>query len=206
MHVTWTFTGDGLLAFAGGALALFGVWWSNHQSVRNLQKQLDAEKRAREEERERQKQALAKALHVEIDAWAKYRLRRIKTALELLGRFDPSKHELPRYTWPAKDLCAVYEGSAGKLGALGARAVAAVVSFYVAAQEYEWQWRETCELIERAHVGDQMARESAKSKLGILDDSKTMPELQKCVDKALKALEDEFGISAEKENENAQAH
>jgi len=59
MQLETKLTLDGLLAFAGGALALLGVWWSNHQSVRNLQKQLDAEKQARRQEEERQKRTVA---------------------------------------------------------------------------------------------------------------------------------------------------
>ena len=206
MHFNWTITGDGLATIAAGIIAFCAVWWQVRSSVRNLQKQLDAEKTAREQEARGQQMALAKALHVEIDAWAKYRLPRIDSALRHLEAFDPARYALPRYTWPEQNLCTIYEGSAGKLGILSVRTVADVVSFYVAAQEYESKWRETCALIERAHGGDPMAEESAKSKLKVLNDPKTMPELRKCVNEALKALEDEFGPAADEESKDAQTY
>lgn len=68
MHVSWTFTGDGFFALAGGALAIFGVWLSNRQSVLNLQRQLDAEKKTREAQEERAKRSVAIVLLFEIDA------------------------------------------------------------------------------------------------------------------------------------------
>jgi hypothetical protein len=43
MHVTGTFTGDGLLALAGGALAFIAVMIQTRSGSRGLQKQLDDE-------------------------------------------------------------------------------------------------------------------------------------------------------------------
>jgi len=49
MHVEYCFTGDGILAFLGGAFAILAVLLSNRVSKNNLQKQIDTEKQARQQ-------------------------------------------------------------------------------------------------------------------------------------------------------------
>ncbi len=132
MHVTWTFTGDGLLAFAGGALALFGVWWSNRQSVRNLQEQLDAEKRASKEEQERRARAVALAILFEIDGFYRMHLRETHG---ILKDWNPKTDAL----LSAKSMSVssqpfpVYYGNSGSLGSLEDGLVFSIVNFYSAA-------------------------------------------------------------------------
>jgi hypothetical protein len=129
MDISWTFTGDGLLAFAGGALALIGVWWSNHQSVRNLQKQLDAERVGRAEEGQRHKRALATALVFEIDHCCRsYLPRTLTLARGLRGKtLDPKAGVVVRFEAAAFD---VYSGNVQSLGTLGPEASGPVIRFY----------------------------------------------------------------------------
>ena len=67
MLAIWMFTGDGILAFAGGAMALIGVGWSNRQSVQNLQKQFDEDKATRADMRLREAKSVAFAVTFEMD-------------------------------------------------------------------------------------------------------------------------------------------
>jgi hypothetical protein len=119
---------DGLMTLAGGALALIGVWWNNHRSTANLQKQLDAGKAARIEETERQKQALANAVRFEIDGFYLYHLRELRNEF---NRFDP-RTEMPiSVVKPiAANPFSIYQGNAGKLGELEAEILEQVVAFY----------------------------------------------------------------------------
>jgi hypothetical protein len=131
MDISWTFSGDGLLAFAGGALALLGVWWSNHQSVKNLQKQLEAERKARTEETERQKKAVATALLFEIDGFYATYLRRPR---DLLIEKEAAQDALPQFASIGPDQFPIYRGNASKVGELPTECVRALVGFFQRAE------------------------------------------------------------------------
>lgn len=134
MHIFWRLTGDGLLAFAGGTLALIGVWWSNRQSVKNLQLQLDMEKALRAEKDENYRRSLATIILYEIDHFYRYDLaisskfaegvrgKELKPAVGLAipvetGAFD------------------VYHKSAREIGYLGHETAMSVIRCYKVAQE-----------------------------------------------------------------------
>jgi hypothetical protein len=160
MQVTWTFTGDGLLAFLGGALALFGVWWSNRQSVRNLQEQLDADKRSRREDFERQKKAVATAILFQIDPLYRIVAEEIAT----------DEEHLPSLLLPGS--FPVYEGNADNLGNLEPDMVASVVTFYskamrhfFAARELIREMGETERDARSASLGDLRLAKAAAAKL-----------------------------------------
>jgi hypothetical protein len=134
MHVTWTITGDGLLAFAGGALALFGVWWSNRQSARNLQDQFDADKRSRREDLERQKKAIATGLLYEIDNFFRLELEGIE---KMISQWNEAT-DLPPTGMPfRRTTFDVFRGSCPVLGLLGPKSVSAITKFYLMAEAYQ---------------------------------------------------------------------
>jgi hypothetical protein len=115
MHVSWTFTGDGLLAFAGGALALFGVWWSNRQSVKNLQKQLGAERDARGSESSERKLAVLRSILFEMDCF--YRVF-LSNATKFLDDMDVQTTGSFRPIWLTSPEFAILRGNAAYLGTL----------------------------------------------------------------------------------------
>ncbi|MGH9376281.1 MAG: hypothetical protein ACRD1J_08970 [Terriglobia bacterium] len=138
MHVDWKFTGDGLLAFAGGTLALFGVWLSNRRSVRNIQMQIDTEKQAEDDKQEAERQALATALLFEIDHFYRAYLTTTLTlvrgtagknvdsgaalALSVAMRIEPAPFD-------------IYQGNTGRLGSLGLETARSVIRFYQIASD-----------------------------------------------------------------------
>jgi hypothetical protein len=124
MHICWKFTGDGLLAFAGGALALIGVWWSNHQSVKNLQKQLAAERNGRSEEVKRQIKSLARAFLFEIEDFYHY-------SLKLEPNWEKNVFKFRR--WPFL----MYQANAGRIGEFDDRTTKAIIKFYGDAEAYQ---------------------------------------------------------------------
>ncbi len=132
MHVTWTFTGDGILAFLGGASALVAVWLSNRQSVRNLQRQMDTEKHARDEELEARKRSVATAILFEIDNFYSHHL---SDREDLYDRWEKAKvhpNAVERFAVLAGESFAVYTASAHMLGDLGGKTARAVVKCYAA--------------------------------------------------------------------------
>jgi hypothetical protein len=139
MDISWTFTGDGLLALAAGALALLGVWWSNRQSIKNLEKQLEAERKARAEEKERQKIALARAILIEIHSLYTTHLREVKAKLE---KANLNMGSPPLIDPLAADPFPVYRTNAGRLAELEESLVARIVEFYAVAGSYVAMWRE----------------------------------------------------------------
>ncbi len=138
MDIKWAFTGDGILAFAGGALALLGVWWSNHQSIKNLEKQFKAESNARAEESERQKRAIATAILFEIDSFCGVDL---DLAAMSLARWDADSNNLPSATHLRTNIAEIYKGISPLLGSLNAVSVGAIVRFYSMVGTYEGLWR-----------------------------------------------------------------
>lgn len=133
MHVSWTFTGDGILAFAGGALALFGVWWSNHQSIKNVQKQLAEETEAREQETERRTKAVANAMLFEIDSV--YRAH-IRPARDTVKDWDPKTGVLFDARSISTQPFPIFSGNARSVGGLEDGFVSQIVKFYTAADLY----------------------------------------------------------------------
>jgi hypothetical protein len=132
MDIRWAFTGDGILAFAGGALALFGVWWSNHQSFKNLQKQLEADRNARAEEAEGQRKAVATGILFEIDNFYVYHVGGAYDYIrEVLQR-----RELPEVARIPSSLFSMYQGNTGRLGDLPNEVVRVVVDFYSKAAQF----------------------------------------------------------------------
>jgi hypothetical protein len=125
MHVEYCFTGDGILAFLGGAFAILAVLLSNRVSKNNLQKQIDTEKQARQQERMQRKRALATALLYEI--------------------WDLDCHHVK--TFVAKDKSVehvrffsrsfpVWVSNAGQMGQFAPDVVKELVHFYDVAAEY----------------------------------------------------------------------
>lgn len=139
---------DGLVAFLGGALALIGVWWSNHQSVKNLQKQLDAERAARADEAERRKRALATALLFEVDHFYRsYLPPALTIARGLRGKgVVPHAGLAIRVEAAAFD---VYSGNVPSLGALGPEASRSVIRFYKVAWDLQDFMRRYCESVDQ---------------------------------------------------------
>lgn len=134
MHISWKFTGDGLLAFAGGTLALIGVWLSNRQSVKNLQKQLDTEKKAQAEKAENYKRALATAILYEIDHFYRYDLS-ISTQFAKGVRGKELNAKVGLAIPVETGAFDVYHEKAGDIGSLGHETAIAVIRFYKVAQE-----------------------------------------------------------------------
>jgi hypothetical protein len=138
------FSPDGVLAFAGGALALLGVWWSNHQSVKNLQEQLEAEKRAREEDSCRERYGTAAVLRSEIiSIWeldlyplsAAFRDVTLDAEATLLldaVRLPPA----PRRYFP------VFERCADRVGLLSRESVSLTIQYYKRVGDLLLAWDE----------------------------------------------------------------
>jgi hypothetical protein len=129
MCISWAFTGDGLLAFAGGALALIGVWWSNRQSIKNLEKQLEAERKARTEETERQGRAVATAIAFEIDFIYRGYVRDAEALFKEVGPHTNFGRDLLGKRVEEFPFT-VYEGCAPLLGALPPTLVQGIVRLY----------------------------------------------------------------------------
>jgi|SRR5579875_2212173 len=91
MHVVWKFTGDGILAFAGGACAIIAVLLSNRRSRINLQRQIDAEKKAREEESKRERYGTAAVLRSEIASIWEVDLRSFSSTMEKVPELTGTK-------------------------------------------------------------------------------------------------------------------
>jgi hypothetical protein len=162
MNINWTITGDGLLAFAGGALALLGVWWSNHQSVKNLRKQFEAERNARTEEADKQKRAVAKVVLFEINNFYCYYVRDLQAFLKdkdvenckLYGMKSISSNAFP-----------IYRGNAVTVGVLEDGIVGSIVEFYSGAEVYLGTLRDYRTESERYYRegGDEVTEEKARA-------------------------------------------
>ena len=150
MDISWAFSGDGILAFAGGALALLGVWWSSHQSIKNLEKQLEAERKVRAEETERQKRAVAKALLFEVDDFYSNHLMGV---YDRYRSFDGSIEKLPGVTGMDRRPFAVYDGNTASLGAFSDEVVRSVVVFYDTARRHLSINRDYKELLREYQYG-----------------------------------------------------
>jgi len=150
MDVNWAFTGDGILAFAGGALALFGVWGSNHQSIKNLEKQLESERNADAGEADTRKRAVAKALLFEVDDFYSNHLRGV---YDHYRDFDGAIEKLPGVTGMGPRPFAVYDGNTSSLGALSDAVVKSVVAFYDTARRHLPLNRDYKGLLREYHYG-----------------------------------------------------
>ena len=203
MHVELKFTGDGILAFIGGALALIGVWLSNRQSVLNLQKQLDAERKARDTERENQRDTLAIALHFEIQSFV---LSELDSVQMWLKNCDPVEN-IVSFSIPLRERSfPIYEGGADKLGNLSRKALLAVVGFYTAGESYRVMCGDynTCMgLMYRQQNVDLMA---ARAKVLLKEIKSLIPTLRELALNVLKRLESEYGIAPMDVNLNAQTN
>lgn len=151
MDICWKFTGDGLLAFAGGALALIGVWWSNHQSVKNLQKQLEAEHNARTDKAEGEKRSVATAMAFEIDSIYRGFVRDVEAlfkSADVDGNFVQDLMAKRIETFPFT----VYVGCAQLLGGLPPPLVEGIVHFYGGVSVYLMNLNELYVAIQRAQA------------------------------------------------------
>jgi hypothetical protein len=161
MHVTWTITGDGLLAFIGGALALLGVWWSNNQSVKNLQQRLDREKQAREDVRVARIKSLAAALKAEIEDFVMYHLEPILTSSQGEKR-QAEREAVPQVKLLDPSPFAVYQASAGSIGEFNGATVRSIVRFHNLAGEYRAALRRYLELEEGRPIEGESLEERDK--------------------------------------------
>jgi hypothetical protein len=156
MHICWKFTGDGLLAFAGGALALIGVWWVNHQSVKNLQKQIEAERSARTDVAKRQTLSVATAIAFEIDSIYRGFVRDVEALFTAAGTDTNFGEDLIAKrieTFPFT----VYIGCAQFLGGLPTPLVEGIVHFYGGVSVYLMNLNELYSALQRsqaASLGD----------------------------------------------------
>lgn len=99
----------------------------------NLQKQLDAEKRAREDGQEAEKRALARALLFEIDHFYRsYLPRALKVAQAARGKQMNSLATLAIGEPAPFD---IYHANSGRLGGLGFETAVAVIRFYKIAED-----------------------------------------------------------------------
>jgi hypothetical protein len=122
---------DGLMTLAGGALALIGVWWSNHQSTVNLQKQLDAEKAARKDDQTRHGTSVATALIAEINDFYQF---------STIGLYERMKRWLPQGSisivtqFPEfgalSSMPTIYPSVAHEVGSFGPNSVKSLISLY----------------------------------------------------------------------------
>ncbi len=157
MHVTWTFTGDGLLALAGGTLAFLAVMIQTRSASRGLQKQLDTEKQARRDEQTRQEQAVAKALLYEIDDFYKHYIGGPPKYFEAL---DPSVAPLVPLKIIGPKTFVLYAATASKLGCLDDGVVEKVIRFYDAAESYQSRMLVYAKSYERMQVASRDGRDA----------------------------------------------
>jgi hypothetical protein len=127
MQIEYKLTGDGILAFLGGAFALVAVWLSNRASTKNLERELDTEKYARQEERIQRNKALATALLFEI--WD-FHCHHVKPFLE---KAEDSAAEHVKFFSRSFD---VWKSNTGQIGQFDADIVKELVHFHDVASEY----------------------------------------------------------------------
>ena len=158
MHFNWTVTGDGLATLAAGIIAFCAVWWQVRSSASNLQKQLDAKRKAREEETVRQQRAVATAILFEIDCFYRLYIREVNNMLKC---WDPETGEL----FVAKSVGSrpfpVYDGNAGNFGFLESGLAFDIVGFYSAAAQYLSALRDYKAEFERWHSAKVLLRDAA---------------------------------------------
>jgi len=178
MHVDWKMTGDGILAFVGGAFAVIAVLLSNRRSRVNMERQLEVEKKTRSDELDRQKRAVAKAVLFEINNFYCYYVRDVQAFLreknvescKLLGIKSISPDPFP-----------IYRGNAITVGVLEDDMVGNIVGFYSTAEAYLTTLRDYRTESERYYHegGDEVAEEKARTFLGQM--KSTGPEITKLI-------------------------
>jgi hypothetical protein len=119
----------GILAFFAGLLAFFGIRSQIHHADAGLQRQLDAEKKAREEASNAQRRAVATALLFEIDS------QYVSNVRDILKSFD-EQDAMPALTSTGPDPFPVYVGNANMLGSLPASLVEVIVNYYGDLRDY----------------------------------------------------------------------
>lgn len=188
MHVVWKFTGDGILAFVGGALALFGVWRSNRQSVRNLQKQIDAEKQERQNQQREHALSLQTGIRAEVRAF----MRDVSVAKNYLeGALK--KSGFPGLVPPLRDKSfPVYEAVTPELGTLDESTLDLTVGFYLLASTFLAFLRKHDELFCLWHLNqDPKTTEDARKYLN--EAFHLVPELEKFGKILVTKLDDDRG-------------
>src|SRR5260370_41926570 len=104
---------DGIMTLAAGVIAFVAVILQIRSSRKQIELQLDAERKARTLESERQKQAVARSLLFEIVNFYRYYRGHVRP---LLDRVDVEACLPPLLSAPRSDFFAVYHGSASHLG------------------------------------------------------------------------------------------
>jgi len=196
MHVSWTFTGDGLLAFAGGALALIGVWWSNHQSVKNLQKQLDAEKKVREDGRKCEAQSLAIVAAFEMDFVYRFYVQGTERGLQAAGK-GPISADAFLVKRVENRPFPIYQGIADRLGVLDTPLVAAIVRFYTDMAAFLMILEKMSSVAEQGLRPDQKDKSKQEWDLLIEQCRVAIQHLKRCSHQAFQRLQDFTGIPSE---------
>jgi hypothetical protein len=106
--LTW----DGLLTFFGGVLAFFAVLFQVRHADKGLQRQLDADKKARDDQASEQARAVARALLFELDNFYRGYVQSLAAAATL-NEGLPGLKTLPsapsRYTGETLSLWGVWE-------------------------------------------------------------------------------------------------
>jgi len=162
MHVDWKMTGDGILAFVGGAFAVIAVLLSNRRSRVNMERQLEVEKKTRSDELDRQKRAVAKAVLFEINNFYCYYVRDLQAFLKEkdvenckpFGMKSISSNAFP-----------IYRGNAITVGVLEDDIVGSIVEFYSGAEVYLGTLRDYRTESERYYRegGDEVTEEKARA-------------------------------------------
>jgi hypothetical protein len=127
---------DGVLTFVGGALALLGMWIQSRHADKGLQRQLNAERQAREQERARRKRALARAILFELDNFYRIYLRDPRPVLLAVDAKACAVGQLPAFRTPGDDPFPIMRSNASELGELDERYIRDIVRFYGEADAY----------------------------------------------------------------------
>lgn len=118
-------SGDGLLTFFGGLLAFFAIIYQVRQADKGLQRQLDAEKKARQDAANARSRAVATAVLFEIDDHYRSNIR------DLLQVFETQAAGVPIVLKPiSANPLPVYAGNVTTLGELPSTLVEAIVQYY----------------------------------------------------------------------------
>jgi len=178
MHVDWRFTGDGILAFVGGASAIIAVLLSNRRSLINLERQLGVEEKTRSENSDRQKRALAKAVLFEINNFYCYYVRDVQAFLK---EKDVENCKLLGIKSISPDPFPIYRGNAITVGVLEDDLVGNIVGFYSTAEAYLSTLRDYKAESERYYQnsGNLVAEEKARTFLTQM--KSTGPEITKLI-------------------------
>lgn len=118
---------DGIMTLSAGVIAFVAVVLQIRSARKDVNLQLDAERKTRTLESERQMQAVARALQFEIVNFYKYYRAHL---LPLLDNVDIESCQPPSFSAPDSDFFAIYKGSVSHIGSFEEVLVGKVVRSY----------------------------------------------------------------------------